>query len=230
MARQVAHEIKNPLTPMRMSAQLLLKAKRESDPRLQELTERLANTVLQQTDALSRIASEFRNFAGPPSRRMEQVEIDEVLADVEQFFAAMAEAGGVRLEFARGAPGARVEVDRVELRRVFLNLIHNSFAACGERGTIVVSSETEPEKVVLRVADDGTGLDEEARGKLFDPYFTTKSSGTGLGLAICRRTLEAYGGRIELESSCPGRTVFRFELPLARASDSVDRSSEEIRK
>jgi signal transduction histidine kinase len=215
MARQVAHEIKNPLTPMRMSAQLLLKAKREGDARLDELTDRLANTVLQQTDALSRIASEFRNFAGPPSRHLERIEIDELLTDIEQFFAAMTESRGVRLEFRRGAPGARVEIDRVELRRVFLNLIQNSFAACGERGTIAVSSESEADKVVVRVADDGSGIDAETRDKLFDPYFTTKSSGTGLGLAICRRTLEAYGGHIELESSRRGRTVFRFDLPLA---------------
>ncbi len=215
MARQVAHEIKNPLTPMRMSAQLLQRAKRDGDPRLGELTDRLARTVLEQTEALSRIASEFRQFAGPPQRALEQVLADELLRDAERHFAAMAEGGPVAVAFHPGAAGARVEVDREELRRVLLNLLHNAREACGASGRVAAACSREGERVVFRVEDDGPGVTEEAVSKLFDPYFTTKSSGTGLGLAICRRIVEAHGGRIELESSRPGRTVFRFEIPVA---------------
>ena len=214
MARQIAHEIKNPLTPMRMSAQLLQRAKREGDPRTPEFTDRLARTVLDQTDALSRIASDFRQFAGPPTRVLEVVGADSLLRDAEQHFAAMAEASRVAVEFRPAAAGARVEVDREDARRVLLNLLHNAHQACGESGRIEVSSALEEGVVVIRVQDDGPGVDPEVEPKLFDPYFTTKSSGTGLGLAICRRILEAHHGTIALERSEPGRTVFRFQLPL----------------
>ena len=214
MARQIAHEIKNPLTPMRMSAQMLLRAKHEGDDRVSELTDRLARTVLEQTDALSKIAADFRQFAGSPSRTLEDFEADELLRDADHFFGAMAEASGVELVFNPGAAGARVTADREELRRVFLNLIHNALAACAEGGRIEVSSERSGDRVVYRFQDDGGGIDAEARSKLFDPYFTTKSSGTGLGLAICRKILESYHGHIELESSAAGKTVFRCEIPV----------------
>lgn len=217
MARQIAHEIKNPLTPMRMSAQLLLRAKLEDDDRVAELTDRLARTVLEQTDALSKIASDFRQFAGPPSRQLELVVADDFLRDAAEFFGAMAEASEVQLGFRPGAGAARILVDREELRRVFLNLIHNAFAACGDRGRVDVSSERLGARIIFRVQDDGGGIDAEARSKLFDPYFTTKSSGTGLGLAICRKILESYRGRIELESSGAGLTVFRCEIPVTES-------------
>ncbi|MEM7199568.1 MAG: sensor histidine kinase [Planctomycetota bacterium] len=220
MARQVAHEIKNPLTPMRMSAQLLARAKREGDPREPELTERLIRTVLEQTDAMARIASDFRHFAGPPARTLEVLDADDILTDAQRHFAGMAEIGNARVEFAPGAAGAQVRVDREELRRVLLNLLHNAIEACRagdgprDRVTMVrVTSAPTDAAVVYRVEDDGPGVSGEVQPKLFDPYFTTKSSGTGLGLAICRRILEAHGGHIALETSGPGRTVFRFELP-----------------
>lgn len=213
MARQVAHEIKNPLTPMRMSAQLLLKAKRDRADRVEELTERLAHTVLEQTEALSRIASDFRQFAGPPDRRLEVVAADRLVEEVRDFFSAMAEVGGAELVFRADSEGAHIQVDRDELRRVFINLIDNAVAACGDSGRVEVSSANSGDRVVFRVRDDGPGVDAEVRASLFDPYFTTKSSGTGLGLAICRRILDAHGGAIVLEDSRPGATVFRFEIP-----------------
>jgi signal transduction histidine kinase len=219
MARQVAHEIKNPLTPMRMSAQLVLRARQAGDQRLAELTERLARTVLDQTDALTRIASDFRQFAGPPQRRFERILADELLAGVRAFYGAMAD-GPVRIAVEPDAGGAEVEVDRQEITRVFLNLIDNAVAACNGRGLVRVRSERARRTIAFRVEDDGPGIPQEALEHLFEPYFTTKSSGTGLGLAICRRILQAHGGSILLETSRPGCTVFRFELPIAPAAAS----------
>jgi nitrogen fixation/metabolism regulation signal transduction histidine kinase len=213
MARQVAHEIKNPLTPMRMSAQLVQRAMHDSDARVPELTERLARTVLEQTDALARIASDFRQFAGAPTRQVERVEVDRLLDEVEATYAGVAAGGEVELRFERGAAGAAVDADRQELRRVLLNLVDNAQAAPARR--IVVGSSSAGDRVALRVADDGPGIPAEVRGRLFEPYFTTKSSGTGLGLAICKKIVEAHRGTIELESSAPGHTVFRVELPCA---------------
>lgn len=215
MARQVAHEIKNPLTPMRMSAQLLLKARREGGERVDELTDRLARTVLAQTEALDRIASDFRHFAGSPTRELGVHAADDLLVGVEEGFGAMAEGSGVKLTVCPGAGGTMVKVDEHEFRRVFLNLLHNALASCGEKGEVELKSSTEGDIVLFRVTDNGPGIPENLRDKLFEPYFTTKSSGTGLGLAICRRIVEAHDGVIELESSKPGRTVFRLRLPIA---------------
>ncbi len=213
MARQVAHEIKNPLTPMRMSAQLVLRARQMQDERVAELTERLARTVLDQTDALSRIASDFRQFAGPPQQRLEPVPADELLAAAQAFYGGASE-GPVVVEFAPDAAGAVVQADRQEIQRVFLNLIENAVAACGERGRVQVRSERGARKVVFRVEDDGPGIPDEVLAHLFEPYFTTKSAGTGLGLAIAKKIVQAHGGMIVLETSRPGCTVVRFELPV----------------
>lgn len=220
MARQVSHEIKNPLTPMRMGAQLLLRARREDDPRWKDLSERMARNVLQQTDALDRIASDFRQFAGSPSRDVKVMAADDLLGGVEELLLSMAEESIVELKFEAATDEALVAVDVLEMRRVFLNLIHNSMQACGDAGTIRVrsslSESTGTPCVEFRVEDDGAGVPEEMRERLFDPYFTTKTSGSGLGLAICRRILEAHGGDIELESSAPPRTVFLLVLPVAQ--------------
>jgi nitrogen fixation/metabolism regulation signal transduction histidine kinase len=219
MARQIAHEIKNPLTPMRMCAQLLLRARREGDPRWQELADRLANNVLQQTDALDRIASDFRQFAGSPVRQVVELDADEMLGGIEELVGSMAEATDVDIAFRPGASGVRVAVDVQEIRRVFLNLIHNAMQACRQQGSVRVRSDLgqngERRTVEFRVEDDGAGVSTAVRERLFEPYFTTKTAGTGLGLAICRRIVEAHGGDIRLEASGPPRTVFLVTLPAA---------------
>jgi len=216
MARQIAHEIKNPLTPMRMSAQLLQRARREGDARWEELAERLAQNVLQQTDALDRIAADFQQFAGSPARKVATVGADDLLFGIEELVASMSEATAVDISFEAGAAGAAVEVDVQEIRRVFLNLVHNAIQACGDSGRVSVSSRCLEGYVEYRVEDNGAGVPEETRAKLFEPYFTTKTSGTGLGLAICRKIVEAHQGEIKLESSVPQRTVFLLTLPVRR--------------
>ncbi len=196
MARQVAHEIKNPLTPMRVCAQMVQRAQRSSDPRLAELVERLAKTVVAQTEQLARIASDFRQFAGRPELRLEGVAADRLIDDVAEDFAGVLAAGEPQLVLTQAAPGVRIRADRSDLRRVFLNLIQNALAAVGTAGRIEVSSEPAPEGGALfRVKDDGPGVPADVVGRLFEPYFTTRSSGTGLGLAICRRIVEAHGVR-----------------------------------
>jgi len=215
MARQVAHEIKNPLTPMRMSAQLLLKAHRDGDARLGELIERTGRTVLDQADALARIAADFRRFAGPPERDQQSVLVDDLLADVASDFASIGNEGSSRVEIEAHSAGIRVMVDRMEMRRVFMNLVQNALEASGETGRVVVRSKIQDIWVRFEVQDQGSGVPEEVRAHLFEPYFTTRSSGTGLGLAICRRSVEGHGGRIGLLSSKPGVTVFYFDLPIS---------------
>ncbi|MCC6784540.1 MAG: sensor histidine kinase [Planctomycetes bacterium] len=214
MARQVAHEIKNPLTPMRMSAQLVQRARRDGDPRVQELVDRLARTVIEQTDQLARIATDFRQFAGKRDLELAEFSADELCDDLAGLFAAEQEAGGASLSFQRDAGAARLRADRGELRRALLNLVQNALQAAGPGGHVVVRSSREDDgRLAFVVRDDGPGMDEATRARLFEPYFTTRSAGTGLGLAISRRIVEAHGGSIGLLRAEPGCTEFRILLP-----------------
>ena len=215
MARQVAHEIKNPLTPMRMAAQLLLRARSENDPRADAVADRLARTVEAQTDELARIADDFRQFAGTPSRARDRVGIDDCLRGVANAAEGLFAAGALRVLLEPGAGAACVLVDAHEMRRVFVNLLQNAAQAKPGGATVRISSSVDGNFAQVRVADDGPGLDAAVRERLFEPYFTTKSSGTGLGLAICRRIVEAHGGRIRLDRSGSDGSEFLLELPLA---------------
>ena len=217
MARQIAHEIKNPLTPMRMSAQMLQRALQADDPRAAELAQRTARVVLAQTDQLARIASDFRHFAGQPAQQLERVLVDDCVRDVAEDFAAHDGTDGPTVRVVPAAGDAEVEVDRAELRRVFMNLVQNALEAVGDAGEVELRSAVDGDRAVWTVRDTGPGIAEDVRARLFEPYFTTRSSGTGLGLAICRRIVETLGGTIDLVDAAPGRTTFAVSLPLAAA-------------
>lgn len=217
MARQVAHEIKNPLTPMRMAAQMLLKARREEDVRAEQLADRLGRMVVEQTEVLDRIASDFRHFAGAPERQVARYDADTLFGELFDGVKTMVAGPGVELSFSAGAAGRFIEGDRHELQRVFVNLIANAVDAGGGKARIECRTsvlEGDAPRVRVALSDDGPGIPEDVRERLFEPYFTTKSSGTGLGLAICRRIVEAHGGAIRLAASEPGGTVFELDFPV----------------
>ncbi|MBX3464715.1 MAG: sensor histidine kinase [Planctomycetes bacterium] len=214
MARQVAHEVKNPLQPMRMAAELLQRARADGDPRAAAVADRLARTVLEQTQALDRIAGDFRAFAGiAPAQRL-PVGLDDWLREVQEQCAGLFAGKPLRLRLEPGAGGAQVRVDARAFDRVFVNLLQNALEAAPAGVDVVLRSAVAGDRARIEVADDGPGVPESVRARLFEPYFTTKSSGTGLGLAICRRLVEAHGGTIRLAASAPGATVFAIELPL----------------
>ena len=217
MARQVAHEVKNPLQPMRMAAQLLQRARSEKDPRADLVAERLAKTVLEQTEALDRIASDFRAFAGIAPAQMTVVPVDAWLAEICQQCAGLFAGKPVDVALLPGAPDARIAIDPKSLARVFVNLVQNAHEAAPAGVKVRVRSAVVDQRAVVTVVDDGPGIPTNVLGRLFEPYFTTKSSGTGLGLAICRRLVEAHGGTIQLRHSGAGETVFELALPLAAA-------------
>jgi signal transduction histidine kinase len=217
MARQVAHEVKNPLQPMRMAAQLLQRARAENDPRADLVADRLARTVLEQTETLDRIASDFRAFAGIAPGQRSLVRADDWLAELCDDLAGLFAGKPVAIACVPGAGDARVAIDARTLARVFLNLVQNAHEAAPAGVAVRIATAHAGARVVVTVANDGPGVPDAVRTRLFEPYFTTKSSGTGLGLAICRRLVEAHGGTIRLVRSAPGDTVFEVELPVAAA-------------
>ena len=214
MARQVAHEVKNPLQPMRMTAQLLQRARGDNDPRADQVADRLARTVLEQTEALDRIASDFRSFAGVAPAQQTVVSVDPWLRDLRDQTARLFEDRSLTLLFEAHASDVRISIDQGSMARVFVNLVQNAIEAADRAVQVRLVSRIDGDKVAVTVTDDGPGVPDDVRDKLFDPYFTTKSSGTGLGLAICRRLIEAHGGTIRLVSTRAGETQFAIGLPL----------------
>jgi signal transduction histidine kinase len=217
MARQVAHEVKNPLQPMRMAAQLLQRARADNDPRAEAVADRLARTVLEQTQALDRIAGDFRAFAGVAPAQRTPVRLDDWLTELRDQCAGLFAGKPVELQFTAGAGDVQVALDSNTMARVFVNLVQNALEAAPAGVVVTLRSRADGTRAVVEIADDGPGVPEAARGHLFEPYFTTKSSGTGLGLAICRRLVEAHGGTVRLVRSQAGETVFAIELPLVAA-------------
>lgn len=221
MARQVAHEIKNPLTPMKLNIQYLQQALKNNHPRLQELTERVSGTLIEQIDHLSHIASEFSNFAKMPDARPEVLNLSKVLSSVADLFH---NESGVQLQVDLPSEPVHVYTDRGQMIRVYTNLLQNAIQALEEKedGRVGIKLLVEGGHAVTQVTDNGKGIPEDLRERLFQPYFTTKSSGTGLGLAMTRKIIELWKGSIWFESVEGEGTTFFIRLPLSVESSAED--------
>lgn len=215
MARQVAHDIKNPLTPIQLSIDLLRRARDDESPQFEEIFDRTVDTVRRQVAHLRDIASDFHALTGVGAARPEQLDLGALADEVLALNAAWAEERGVRVR--RLGDGGVVLADPGLLRRVVINLVSNAIEAMPEGGELELDVRTLGARVRLEVRDTGVGIPEDVRPRLFEPYFTTRTSGTGLGLAISRRVVEEAGGTITLEPREPGPgTVARVELSAAR--------------
>ena len=216
MAKQVAHEIKNPLTPMKLNIQQFQRTWSPELPDAKARLDRFSDGLVQQIEALSRIAGEFSDFAQMPRARPEQVDLNEAAAAATALFAADPSAEVV----LQPGPSLLVSADREHLQRAFTNLIKNALQAMPEErpGRVEVMLRREGNSAVVEVRDNGTGIDLADRERIFQPSFTTKSSGMGLGLAIVQRMVENAGGSVRFETSTEsGRsgTSFFMELPLS---------------
>ncbi len=226
MARQVAHEIKNPLTPMKLSIQHLLRAyedllAKDSDPRKLErfrgIFERITGTLFEQVNALKRIADEFSTFARMPTRMMEPLDLNAVIREA---VALMQEEADVEIVLDLHPAPLVLEADREELRRIFINLIKNALQAIppGASPHLEITTEKQVENgrayAYSTVTDTGVGIPPELHGRIFEPNFSTKTSGTGLGLAIVKKSVEALRGEIGFETEVGVGTTFWVRLPL----------------
>ncbi|MEJ6615914.1 MAG: ATP-binding protein [Crocinitomicaceae bacterium] len=213
MARQVAHEIKNPLTPMKLSVQQLLRSYNPNDPNSEEKLKRVANSIIEQIDALTKIANEFSTFAKMPNPNEEKVELLNLISGVKELFT---EVDGSKISIETELKELFINGDKDQFVRVFNNLIKNALQAIPtERvGKIVISIEKTNGKARISIEDNGIGIAEEKQHKIFVPYFTTKSNGTGLGLAMVKQIIENHNGTIIFESSEGSGTAFKIEIPF----------------
>ncbi len=213
MARQIAHEINNPLTPMKLNIQYLQRIKDQGSPNFDDYFNRVTRMLVAQIDALSAIASAFSDFARLPSMQIEPVEMVGLIREVTTLFDAPEEY--IMEVIYPEEPKLFVSGDRDQLRRALLNIIKNATQAIHsqDHGIILVRCDVLDQKLRIAVSDNGSGIPEADRGRLFEPNFTTKSGGMGLGLAITKSILENYKGEISFQSE-PGKTSFLLDLPL----------------
>ncbi len=220
VARRLAHEIKNPLTPIQLSAERLrhkLLAKAE-EPDAQ-IIDRATRTITQQVEAMKSMVNDFSDYARSPQIQAEPFELDRLVQEVMDLYKS---AGSGAISVLLGAPKAQVRGDPLRLRQVIHNLVKNALEALEGRGDgrieVSTSRPDDPdlELVQLKVVDNGPGFDEEVRDRLFEPYITTKSKGTGLGLAIVKKIIEEHGGMIAAENTGSGALI-RIRLPVWRA-------------
>ncbi|HEX8515095.1 MAG TPA: ATP-binding protein [Bacteroidia bacterium] len=213
MAKQVAHEIKNPLTPMKLSVQHLQRTFKDRAPDMDVKMERLTKTIIEQIDTLSTIATEFSNFAVMPRANLEFVDLADTLINTAALYKNTEEA---EIIFENRAQGdATVKADHEQLIRVFNNLLKNAIQSIpeGARGVIKIILEKENSKLLVSISDNGSGIPEDVVDKIFVPNFTTKTGGMGLGLAMVKNIIETIGGRIWFETKSGHGTTFYIYLP-----------------
>ena len=208
MARQVAHEIKNPLTPMRLGLQHLRRVRKDNPPEFAQLVDDTAERLLAEIERLDRIARSFARYGAPPERAapLEAINLQAITEEISSLFALGAERLQVTVTGVAAAP---VAARREELVQVLLNLLDNSRQAGASSVHLQLGAE------MLRVEDDGKGIPADQLGRIFEPSFSTNTSGTGLGLAIVRRLVEGWGATIAVESGAGAGAVFtiRFNPP-----------------
>lgn len=213
MARQVAHEIKNPLTPMKLNIQHLQRAWQDEHPGLPATFERVTKVLIEQIDSLSRLAGEFSSFAQMPQNEFKVCPVNKVLTSTVHLF-EMSE--NVTFESSIPEADAMVYADEEQLARAFNNVIKNAIQAIPDdrSGRIDIGMTVDDDCVIITIADNGPGIPPEMQKKIFSPNFSTKSSGMGLGLAISKKIIETSGGSIGFTTVEGKGTTFTIELPV----------------
>ena len=209
MAKQVAHEIKNPLTPMRLNIQHLQRSIMDKPDEIQDRLNNFSKVMLEQIDTLSRISSEFSNFAKMPRPEMETLNISDTVKSAVDLYANTPNVAVVLRDETQGSQ--TVSADRKQLIRSLSNLIMNAIQAIPKEkeGRVEVALFVENEQLNITVTDNGKGISIEEKDKIFEPYFTTKSSGTGLGLAMVKNILHEFNAEIDFESEVGVGTTFK---------------------
>ncbi|KRO89472.1 MAG: histidine kinase [Cryomorphaceae bacterium BACL29 MAG-121220-bin8] len=212
MAKQVAHEIKNPLTPMRLSVQIFQRTFDVNDENIHIKLDQFTQTLVQQIDTMSSIASAFSNFAKMPAQIGEKINIIQTIKLALEIFKEK------HIKFNSDYDDAQVSIDRTQIVRIITNLIKNAIEACDtiENPLIQVIIKKIKDRVLIEIKDNGIGISKELSEKIFEPNFTTKSSGMGLGLGMVQNLVNSYGGKITFKSKVNSGTSFTISFPILK--------------
>ena len=210
MAKQVAHEVKNPLTPMRLSVQSFQRMFDPKDPEIHKKVDEYSKTLIQQIDTMSKIAEAFSNFAKMPAQNLEQLDIVEVVERALEIFPSE------NIKFSATSSEIIAIADKDQINRIVNNLVKNAIQSVPENKIpdIEVELSEKDEHVYIKVKDNGSGIDDTISQKIFEPKFTTKTSGMGLGLPMIKNIIETYNGSISYDTTKGEGTVFVVSFPI----------------
>jgi signal transduction histidine kinase len=232
IARRLAHEIKNPLTPIQMAMDTLRKSYKKQHPEFPEILEESTRTVLEEADRLKKIVAEFSDFARMPKPELHRIELNDVVRSA----LALYQGGATKVELTLAPDLPAIDGDKGQLTQVLLNLVENARDAIGARddGRITVTTRKGDgnDRAMLVIEDNGPGVPLELKDKVFAPYFTTKHNkgGTGLGLAIVHRIVSDHGGRITITDASGGGARFSIELPLRSGAALLVSRADSVRR
>jgi nitrogen fixation/metabolism regulation signal transduction histidine kinase len=224
VARRLAHEIKNPLTPIQLCAERMRRHFSAAPQPARALVDECTSTIVGEVESLKDLVDEFAQFARMPAPRATPSDLNDVLAETLALYNGLFQEIRLERKFAAELPAVRVDLEQI--RRVVINLVDNAVEALGGSAaqarpdgsapTIIVETRHDPGNGVARilVSDNGPGIPSADREKLFMPYYSTKRRGSGLGLAIVRRIIAEHGGSIEVADNVPTGTVFTIDLPV----------------
>ena len=215
IARRMAHEIKNPLTPIKLSAQRIIKRYQTDPDSFGTMLEPAIDTIINEVESLNRLLAEFSDFARLPAPMIAKENLSSMIEEVISVYAGSYPRVGLHLDGVD--PDIVLDVDRNQIKRAFANILKNSFDSISDSGTISIRTDLVRKGKYrycrIQVKDTGTGIDPEHHEKVFNPYFTTKEKGTGLGLPIVERIVFDHNGRIWFESQPGDGTTFFIDLP-----------------
>lgn len=214
VAKRIAHEIKNPLTPINISSQRVLRALELPDDKFRKIVEDSLNIILQELDSIKQLADEFSNFARLPEIKFTKGDINQLLEKLVAVYVSIYGSVEFKVQLDVDMP-ILVKMDPEQLKRIFVNIIDNAVESMGESGLveIVTRFNQDSQFVRIEIADNGPGINDDDKQKLFMPYFSNKKTGTGLGLAIAHNVIEEHNGVIFVEDNIPRGARFIIEIP-----------------
>jgi nitrogen fixation/metabolism regulation signal transduction histidine kinase len=221
MAKQIAHEIRNPLTPMKLSVQQLRQAYKDGAKDFGKIFQSISDTILVQIESLSKIATEFSYFARMPPRKIEVCNVHDILEEARSLYD---QESKITFESDYAAEMPLVNADHEELRRAFINIMRNAVQALEHGGSIALRTRRSDGRVEIQIADTGPGISSESQRRLFEPNFSTKTEGMGLGLAIVKKIIDDLGGTISIDSTVGKGTTVSIRLPLVPENPKIDSS------
>jgi nitrogen fixation/metabolism regulation signal transduction histidine kinase len=211
IARRLAHEIKNPLTPIQLTVQQMRDKYSGDDETYQKLLTDCAEIVTEEVESLRGLVQEFAEFARMPQLALTPQNINHIIADTVKLYSEKK----VDLDLSDSVPDIKLDLEGI--RRVLINLVENAIDAAGADSQIIIQTRTTEDRVILSIMDEGPGVQHTDRERIFEPYISGKQEGTGLGLAMVKNIVQEHGGRITVSDSTSGGARFDIELPTARS-------------
>jgi two-component system nitrogen regulation sensor histidine kinase NtrY len=211
VARRLAHEIKNPLTPIKLSTERLIKKWQQKDADFDDVFERSTKTIISEVESLRGLVDVFSRYGRMPEANKTTANLAELIDAATSLYKGFKDIQ-IKVDIQKDMP--LVNIDTEQFKRALINIIDNAVKAMNNEGTVDISVKINENNVIIDIADTGPGIEDEEKEKLFIPYFSRRKDGTGLGLAIANKIVNDHGGRILVKDNKPQGSIFSVEIPI----------------